>query len=149
MRTWISWAGKISSFPREEAEKISWALVVVRNDHNPNAFQAPFLVDILAVHTGCSIFLVVHNLFRRTFSFLKTTWRLQRDLVISWYLKFYWARRIILCGFNIRGRQLEFDLEMHLQVNLYPLLLIFAVSLIVHLLISRLTIICETVRNFN
>ena len=34
---------------------------------------------------------------------------------------------------------------MELLVNFYPLLLIFAVSLIVHLLISRLTVICEAV----
>ena len=34
---------------------------------------------------------------------------------------------------------------MELLVNFYPLLLIFAVSLIVHLLINRLTVICEAV----
>ena len=37
---------------------------------------------------------------------------------------------------------------MELQVNFYPLLFIFAVSVIVHLVISRLTSICEAVSDF-
>ena len=35
---------------------------------------------------------------------------------------------------------------MDIQVNFYSLLLLFAVSLIVHLLISHLNVICEKVR---
>ena len=50
------------------------------------------------------------------------------------------------CELGVNQNLPRMDLQVELQVNYYSLLLLFAVSLTVHLVINRLTVICQTVR---